>query len=172
MAVMVAAGQVDLAGWVAVLCLAVLPLAIGAAILRYRPYDLDRIISRTVSFGLLTLLLGGGYAVVVLGFGQLLGRRSPSLVVAGATLAVAGVFRPARRGVQAVVDRRFNRRRYDAARTIEAFGARLRQLVDVDALTRELLAVVEETMQPTQVTLWLRPSHAVFSATGRSAARR
>jgi hypothetical protein len=142
-----------------------------------RPYRLsllnrDRIISRTVAYGLLTLLLGGGYAVVVLGLGQLLGRRSPSLVVAGATLAVAAVFQPARRRVQAVVDRRFNRRRYDAAQTIAAFSVRLRQQVDLDALTSELLAVVDQTMQPTQVALWLRPSHAASSTTGRPAARR
>jgi hypothetical protein len=168
-AVLVAAGAVDLAGWVAVLGVVVLPLATGAAILRYRLYDLDRIISRTVAYGLLTVLLGGGYAVVVLGLGQLLGRRS-SLVVAGATLAVAALFQPARRRVQAVVDRRFNRRRYDAARTIEAFSARLRQQVDLDALTGELLAVVEETMQPTRVALWLRPSQAASTATGGPAA--
>ena len=171
-AVLVAAGEVDLAGWVAVLGVALLPLATGAAILRYRLYDLDRIISRTVAYGLLTLLLGGGYAVVVLGLGQLLGRRSPSLVVAGATLAVAAAFQPARRRVQQVVDRRFNRRRYDAARTIEGFSAWVRQQVDLDALTSELLAVVDQTMQPTQVALWLRRSHATSSATGRPAARR
>jgi hypothetical protein len=133
-----------------------LPLAIGAAILRYRLYDLDRIISRTLAWGLLTLLLGLGYAVVVLGLGQLLGRDS-SLVVAAATLAVAAVFQPARRRTQQAVDRRFNRRRYDAARTIAAFGGRLRQQVDLDTLTGELLAVVEETMQPTRASLWLRP---------------
>jgi hypothetical protein len=169
-AVLVAAGNLELASWAAVLCLIFLPLATGAAILRYRLYDLDRIISRTVAYGLLTVLLGGGYAMVVLGLGQLLGRRSPSLVVAGATLAVAAVFQPARRRVQALVDRRFNRRRYDAARTIEAFSARLRQQVDLDALTSELLAVVDQTMQPTQVALWLRPSPAASSATGRPAA--
>jgi hypothetical protein len=135
---------------------ALLPLATGAAILRYRLYDIDRIISRTLAYGLLTLLLGGGYAAVVLGLGQLLGRNS-SLVVAGATLALAAVFQPARRRVQQVVDRRFNRRRYDAARTIAVFSARLREQVDLDTLSAELLAVVDQTMQPTQAWLWLRP---------------
>jgi hypothetical protein len=136
---------------------ALLPLATGAAILRYRLYDLDRIVSRTVAYGLLTVLLGGGYVVVVLGLGQLLGQDS-SLVVAGATLAVAAVFQPARRRIQRAVDRRFNRRRYDAAQTIQAFSARLRQQIDLDALTAELLTVVMQTMQPTSASLWLRPS--------------
>ncbi|HEX6677421.1 MAG TPA: hypothetical protein VF486_20625 [Actinomycetes bacterium] len=149
------AGNTVLVSWVAGGCVTLLPLALGAAILRYRLYDLDRIISRTVAYGLLTLLLGGGYAGLVLGLGQLFGQDS-SLVVAGATLAVAAVVRPARRRVQAVVDRRFNRRRYDAARTIQAFSARLRQQVDLDTLTGELLAVVDQTMQPTRVSLWLR----------------
>ena len=139
------------------LCVALLPLATGAAILRYRLYDLDRIISRTLAYGLLTVLLGGGYAGLVLGLGQLLGQGS-SLVVAAATLAVAAVFQPARRRVQQAVDRRFNRRRYDAARTIASFSTRLRQQVDLDTLTAELLAVVEQTMQPTNVSLWLRSS--------------
>jgi hypothetical protein len=139
---------------------ALLPLATGAAVLRYRLYDIDRIISRTLAYGLLTLLLGSGYAVVVLGLGQLLGRDS-SLVVAGATLAVAAVFQPARRRIQRVVDRRFNRRRHDAARIIEAFGARLRDQVDLDSLTVELLGAVDQTVQPTQASLWLRPPTTV-----------
>ena len=142
-------------GWATGAYLALLPLATGAAILRYRLYDLDRILSRTVAYGLLTLVLGGGYAVVVLGLGQLLGRDS-SLVVAAATLAVAAVFQPVRRRVQQVVDRRFNRRRHDAARTIAAFSARLRGQVDLDSLSAELLAVTDQTMQPTIVSLWLR----------------
>jgi hypothetical protein len=144
-------------GLVSTACLVVLTLGISAATLRYRLYDLDRIISRTLSYGLLTVLLGGGYASVVLGLGQLAGRKS-SLVVAVATLAVAGAFQPARHRVQRAVDRRFNRRRYDAAETIAAFSARLRQQIDLDSLTAELLAVVETTMQPTQTSLWLRPS--------------
>jgi len=137
------------------LCLALLPLATGAAILRYRLYDLDRIISRTLAYGLLTVMLGLGYAAVVLGLGRLLPEGS-SLVVAAATLAVAAVFQPARRRLQAVVDRRFNRRRHDAARVIEGFGARLRVQVDLDGLTAEMLEVVHQTMQPTRASLWLR----------------
>jgi hypothetical protein len=140
-------------------CLALLPLATGAAILRYRLYDLDRIVSRTVAYGLLTVLLGLGYAVVVLGLGRLLPEGS-SLVVAAATLAVAAVFQPLRRRIQQAVDRRFNRRRHDAGRLIEAFGARLRDQVDLDALHTELLAVVDQTMQPTRASLWLRPPAA------------
>jgi hypothetical protein len=157
--VLVASGNLELASWFAVLCVAFLPLATGAAILRYRLYDLDRIISRTLAYGLLTLLLGGGYALAVLGLGQLLGQGS-SLAVAGATLAVAVAFQPARRRIQQAVDRHFNRRRYDAARTIAGFSARLREEVDLDTLTAELLAVVEQTMQPTRVSLWLRPQPA------------
>jgi hypothetical protein len=138
-----------------VTCLALLPLATGAAILRYRLYDLDRIVSRTVAYALLTLLLGLGYAAVVLGLGRLLPQGS-GLSVAAATLAVAAAFQPARRRVQQAVDRRFNRRRYDAARTIAGFSDRLRQQVDLDALHGELLAVVDQTMQPTRAWLWLR----------------
>jgi hypothetical protein len=137
-------------------CAALLPLATGAAILRYRLYDLDRIISRTIAYGLLTVLLGSAYAGVVLGLGRLLPQGS-SLGVAAATLAVAAVFQPARRRIQAGVDRRFNRRRYDSAQTITLFSARLREQVDLDTLSVELLAVVEQTMQPTQASLWLRP---------------
>ena len=128
-----------------------------AAILRYRLYDLDRIISRTIAYGLLTVLLGFAYAGVVLGLGRLLPQGS-GLVVAAATLAVAAVFQPARRRIQAGVDRRFNRRRYDSAQTITVFSARLREQVDLDTLSVELLAVVEQTMQPTQASLWLRPT--------------
>jgi hypothetical protein len=136
-----------------------LPLATGAAVLRYRLYDIDRIVSRTVAYGLLTLVLGGGYAAVALVLGQLLGRDS-SLAVAGATLAVAALFQPARRRVQQAVDRRFNRRRHDATQTIAAFGARLRDQVELDTLTAEVLAVVDQTMQPTRAWLWLRPPAA------------
>jgi hypothetical protein len=141
------------------LCVALLPLATGAAILRYRLYDLDRIVSRTVAYGLLTVVLGLGYAGAVLAAGQRfggIGDRPPSWAVAGATLALAAMFQPARRRVQQVVDRRFNRRRYDAAHTVEAFAVRLRDQVDLDALHAELLGVVAQTMQPTRASLWLR----------------
>jgi hypothetical protein len=161
----VAVGATAVVTWTISACFAVLPLALGAAILRYRLYDLDRIISRTLAYGLLTLLLGGGYAVVVLGLGQRLGQDS-SLVVAAATLAVAALFQPARRRIQAVVDRRFNRRRHDAAQVIEGFAVRLQDQVDLDALHTELLAVVDQTMQPTQASLWLRPSQPASSPAG------
>ena len=148
-----------------------LPLATGAAILRYRLYDLDRIISRSVAWTVLTVLLGLGYAAVVLGLGRLL-PQSSSLAVAAATLAVAALFQPLRRRVQAAVDRRFNRRRYDAARTIDAFSARLRGQVDLDTLSAELLAVADQTMQPTRASLWLRPQAMSTTAAGPPVAGR
>jgi hypothetical protein len=141
------------------LCVALLPLTTGAAILRYRLYDIDRIVSRTLAYSILTVLLGLGYAAVVLGLGRLLGQHS-SLVVAAATLAVAAAFQPLRRRVQQAVDRRFNRRRHDADRVIDAFAVRLRDQVDLDALNTELLAVVHQTMQPTTAWLWQRPPAA------------
>jgi hypothetical protein len=130
--------------------------AITVAVFRYQLYDVDRLLNRTLVYALLTAILGTGYTALVLVFGQLLGRDRSSLGVAGATLAAAALFQPLRRRIQQAVDRRFDRRRYDAARTIERFSARLRQEVDLDALTTELLAVVDQTMQPTAVSLWLR----------------
>jgi hypothetical protein len=139
--------------------ISLLPVAAGIAILRYRLYDVDRLINRTLVYGLVTALLGGVYAGLVLLAGQLfgdLGERPPSWAVAGATLAVAALFQPARRRVQALVDRRFNRARYDAARTVEGFAARLRDQVDLDTLSAELLGVVDQTVQPASASLWLR----------------
>jgi hypothetical protein len=136
------------------------PVAVGVAILKHHLYDIDRLINRTLVYGLLTALLGSLYAGAVLILGQLFGgvrEDPPSWAVAGATLAAAALFQPARRRIQAVVDRRFNRRKYNAAKTVEAFSVRLRNEVDLDALSAELLAVVDQTMQPTRTSLWLRP---------------
>jgi hypothetical protein len=137
------------------------PVAVGIAVVHYRLYDIDRLINRTLVYGLLTALLAGLYSVVVLVLGQVFGGirgDPPSWVVACATLAVAALFQPARRRIQQVVDRRFNRRRYNTAQIIEAFSARLRDQVDLDTLLAELLATVDQTMQPTTASLWLRPS--------------
>jgi hypothetical protein len=132
------------------------PLAIGVAVLRYRLWDLDRLVSRTVTYALVTALLVVPYLLVVPAASRL-AAGSGSLAVAAATLTVAALFSPLRRRVQDLVDRRFNRRRYDAARTVDGFAARLRDQVDLDALHTELLGVVDQTMQPTQASLWLRP---------------
>jgi hypothetical protein len=139
------------------------PLAIAVAVLRYRLWDLDRLISRTVAYALVTALLLIPY-LVILPAATGLFQGSGSLAVAAATLAVAAAFQPLRRRVQDLVDRRFNRRRYDAARTLDAFAARLRDQVDLDALEAELLAVADQTMQPTRATLWLRAPAAGPSA--------
>jgi hypothetical protein len=135
------------------LALAAIPGAVGIAILRYRLWDIDRIINRTLVYAGLTAVLGGLYGVVVVGLGTIVG--SSSLVVAASTLLVAALFRPARRWVQGFIDRRFYRRRYDAQRTLEAFAARLRQQVDIDQLNEDLLEVVRETVQPVRASLWL-----------------
>jgi hypothetical protein len=134
-----------------------IPLAVAVAILKYRLYAIDRIINRTIVYGLLTAILVLGYTGAVLLLGQALGRGRSNLAVAGATLATAALVQPARRRVQEAVDRRFNRRRYDAVKTIQAFSVRLREQVDLDTLTAELLAVINQTMEPTSVSLWLRP---------------
>jgi hypothetical protein len=131
------------------------PLGVAVAVLRYRLWDLDRLVSRTVTYALVTALLILPYLLVVPTASKLL-EGSGSLAVAAATLAVAALFQPLRRRVQELVDRRFNRRRYDAARTVEGFAVRLRDQVDLDALHGELLAVVDQTLQPTRASLWLR----------------
>jgi hypothetical protein len=148
-------------------------VGIGIAVLRYRLYEIDRIINRTLVYGLLTLVLGLGYVAGSLVFVLVAGAGTdpPSWLVAAATLIAAAVFRPARRRIQAVVDRRFNRRKYNAAQTIQAFSTRLREQVDLDTLSTELLAVVDQTMEPTRVSLWLRPPPPGSPGTPPSAPR-
>jgi hypothetical protein len=134
------------------------PIAAGIAIFRYHLYDIDQIISRTLVYGLLTALLGLVYVGGVFVVGPLLapGEGESSLVVAASTLAVAALFQPARRRIQRSVDRRFNRRRQDAMRVVEAFSVRLRDELDLDTLSGELLGAVQQTMEPTRASLLLR----------------
>jgi hypothetical protein len=148
-------------------------VGIGIAVLRYRLYEIDRILNRTLVYALLTLVLGLCYVAGALVFVLVAGAGTdpPSWLIAAATLVAAGLFRPARRRIQAVVDRRLNRRKYNAAQTIQAFSTRLREQIDLDTLSTELLAVVDQTMEPTRVSLWLRPSAAGSSGTPRSEAR-
>jgi hypothetical protein len=143
-----------------------IPLAIAVAVLRYRLWDLDRLISRTVSYALLTALLAVPYLLILPAATSLAGGAG-NLAVAAATLTAAAAFQPLRRRVQDLVDRRFDRRRYDAARTVEGFARRLRDQVDLDVLRGELLAVVDQTVQPTQVSLWLRPAPSPRPRYGR-----
>ena len=138
--------------------LAVLPLAIGIAVLRYRLYEIDRLISRTLGWGVLTLILGGAFVGLVLGLQAILApfTGSNELAVAGSTLLVFSLFQPLRSRVQGLVDRRFNRARYDARQALDAFSARLRDEVDLDTLQESLLTLVDATLEPTTVSLWLR----------------
>jgi hypothetical protein len=136
-----------------------LPVAVGIAILKYRLYDIDLIVNRTLVYGTLTATLAATYlgGVVLLqgAFRALTGQESQLAIVAS-TLLIAALFGPLRRGVQGFIDRRFYHKKYDAVKTLEAFSVKLREETDLDALNGELVAVVEETMQPAHVSLWLR----------------
>jgi hypothetical protein len=134
---------------------AALPVCIGVAILKYRLYEIDRIISRTLSYAIVTGLLIGVYAGLVLLAEQVL-RFHTSVAVAASTLAAAALFNPIRRRVQRAVDRRFNRARYDAERTLTAFAARLQDAVDPDAVRADLAGVVHAALEPAHVSVWLR----------------
>jgi hypothetical protein len=131
-----------------------LPVTMGVAILKYRLYDIDRIISRTLAYAIVTGVLVGVYAGVVLLATRVLPLSSP-VAVAGATLLAAALFNPLRRHVQNLVDRRFNRARYDAGKTVAAFAARLQDAVDLDAVHDDLAGVVHQALEPAHVSVWI-----------------
>ncbi len=141
------------------------PIAVGFAVLKYRLYDIDVIINRTLVYGSLTAMLAlvyfGGVAATQAIFRALTGQeQQPQLAIVVSTLVIAALFTPLRHRIQSFIDRRFYRRKYDAAKTLEAFSAKLRDETDLEALNNELVSVVRETMQPAHVSLWLRPDTA------------
>jgi hypothetical protein len=156
----------ELLFYVMVLSLAGVPVAVGFAVLKYRLYNIDLLINRTLVYGSLTATLAlvyfGGVATIQTLFRALTGQEEqPQLAIVVSTLVIAALFNPLRRYIQSFIDRRFYRRKYDARKTLEAFSAKLRDETDLDALSDDLLAVVRETMQPAHVSLWLRPDAAL-----------
>jgi ADP-ribosylglycohydrolase len=145
-----------------VVALVGLPIAVGIAILRYRLYDIDLVINRTLVYGSLTATLAlvyfGGVATTQAIFRALTGQeQQPQLAIVVSTLVIAALFTPLRRRIQSFIDRRFYRRKYDARKTLEAFSAKLRDETDLEALNNEAVGVIRETMQPSHASLWLRP---------------
>ena len=153
------------------LALFLVPVTVTYSILRYRLWDIDRLINRALVYGAVTAVLSAGYGVMVVALQAVFSRFSggSTLAVAATTLTVAALFQPARRRVQHLVDQRFNRRRYDAVRIIEAFSTRLRSEVDLGVISADLVRVAHETMQPTHVSLWLRHPVAGPAAASRDA---
>jgi hypothetical protein len=152
-------GTQPVVGALATLGTSALPICLGVAVLKYRLYELNRVISRVVSYALITGLLAGVFAGLILLADRVLAVKG-SVTVAVATLVIAALFNPLRRRVQRVVDRRFNRSRYDAVAVVAAFNARLRQTVDLDALQHDLLGVTDNAFQPAHVSVWLAPALA------------
>ena len=140
-----------------------LPVAIGIAIFKYRLFEIDLLINRTLIYGSLTVTLValyfGGIVVLQRHFVLLTGQQS-TLAVVASTLIIAALFNPLRRSIQSFIDRRFYRRKYDARKTLEEFSAKLRDETDLEALNEELVGAVRETMQPAHVSIWLRPDEA------------
>jgi hypothetical protein len=153
-----------------VLGLAVLPVCIGVAVLRYRLYEIDRIISRVISYAIVTAVLAGVFAGVVVLATVVLPFKS-SVAVAGSTLVVAALFNPLRRRVQHAVDRRFNRKRYNAEAIVAAFTSRLRQTVDLDTVRADLVGVVDQAFQPAHVSVWLSEAGTQAAVADRVSAR-
>ena len=150
-------GTQPVVGALSTLGTSALPICLGVAVLKYRLYELNRIISRVVSYTLITALLAGVFAGLILLATRVLPVKGP-VAVAVATLVIAGLFNPLRRRVQRAVDRRFNRSRYDAEAVVAAFTARLRHTVDLDALRHDLVGVTHEAFQPAHVSMWLAPA--------------
>jgi hypothetical protein len=155
----------DLIEYAALLSITSVPIAIGFAVLKYRLYDIDLIINRTLVYGTLTgalaLVYFGGVTLTQALFRNITGHEQLSqLVIVVSTLLIAALFNPLRRRIQSFIDRRFYRAKYDARKTLEGFSARLREETELDALSDELAGVVRETMQPAHVSIWLRPDEA------------
>ena len=144
-----------IAGYAATVGFAVIPLCIGLAVLKYRLFDIDRVLSRTLTYAIVTGLLIGVYAGIVLLATQVLSFRTP-VAVAASTLVAAALFNPVRRRVQRLVNRRFNRARYDADRTVAAFAGRLQDAVDLDAVRGDLTGVVHKALEPSHISVWIR----------------
>ncbi len=154
------AGLIEVSNLIVTASMSTIPMAIGMAVLKHRLYNIDRIINRTLVYGTLTAILGLIYIAGVVGFGSLIrsltGQTDNNLGIAASTLGVAALVRPLRSRVQGAIDHRFYRRKYDASKTLETFSSRLRDEVDLDLLSKDLVGVVGDTMQPVHVSLWLR----------------